>query len=218
MAERKSVEHLVEQLQDLEPHTVQRLSVALNVSAGTVRNLRNKATKQGWRIIWTSEGYMLIPTQKVLKDKMLIVKTLNWVALITSMQEAWERKAVEARELKQLIDPTLLATVYKEPIKEHVPYLPGKFLEMKNHLSVIHRDLLKAMPYHDEFLKTRYWSVVRAEVSHRETGTCQLCDQAEGTDCHHTTYDHHGWEDEHLDELMWVCRPCHEILEAQKNG
>ncbi len=74
---------------------------------------------------------------------------------------------------------------------------------------------MKAMPY-EEFLATTYWKTVRDYMAHRWRGLCQACLVNRSTEVHHKTYEHRGEEHLHLDDLMPVCRKCHEELEARE--
>ncbi len=79
---------------------------------------------------------------------------------------------------------------------------------------------LRAMPY-EMFLSSPYWQYVRKIVFfnkfHGRDPHCTTCGaKGEVLDIHHLTYEHHGDEHNHLEDLMVVCRPCHESLEEQK--
>lgn len=68
---------------------------------------------------------------------------------------------------------------------------------------------LLAMPY-QEFLKTEYWSVIRAVAVSRAHGKCQLCFKRGLLHTHHKTYEHRGREYAHMDDLICLCRECHQ--------
>jgi len=65
------------------------------------------------------------------------------------------------------------------------------------------------MPYY-EFLGSQYWSLIRAVVVSRCHGKCQLCSRPGPFHVHHKTYEHHGYEHAHLEDLICLCRSCHE--------
>jgi len=67
---------------------------------------------------------------------------------------------------------------------------------------------LCALPY-PEFLKSEYWSLIRTVMVGRSKGECQLCRHLGPLHVHHKTYDHHGFEHAHLDDLICLCRLCH---------
>lgn len=60
------------------------------------------------------------------------------------------------------------------------------------------------------FLKTDYWKAVRVKVFLRDNKTCQKCGSKKKLEAHHLTYKHHGNEMKHLDDLITLCRDCHE--------
>lgn len=60
-----------------------------------------------------------------------------------------------------------------------------------------------------EFLKTPYWRTVR-HAAYRAFGRrCIECGRGGRVDVHHLTYEHHGDELRHLDDLTVLCRVCH---------
>lgn len=64
------------------------------------------------------------------------------------------------------------------------------------------------MPYRD-FLETPYWKGTALFVKRREGWKCSVCGSTGNLDVHHKTYDHHGNEIYHLDELTTLCKECH---------
>lgn len=66
---------------------------------------------------------------------------------------------------------------------------------------------LVEMPYH-QFLKTHYWAVVSGVVKAR-ANVCEQCGEVFGLQVHHKTYEHHGEEHSHMDDLQCLCRLCH---------
>jgi 5-methylcytosine-specific restriction endonuclease McrA len=60
------------------------------------------------------------------------------------------------------------------------------------------------------FLKTDYWKSVRAMVFLRDSKTCQKCGSKKKLEAHHLTYKHHRNEIKHLEDLITLCRDCHE--------
>jgi len=67
--------------------------------------------------------------------------------------------------------------------------------------------LYRAMPY-KEFLKTDYWAIVRDDLI-ATVGKCQLCSARNGLRCHHNSYEHHGSEQLHPEDLTVLCDRCH---------
>lgn len=71
--------------------------------------------------------------------------------------------------------------------------------------------VIKKMPYR-EFLKTVYWKTI-AENQKRYAGKkCALCGSDKFLNLHHTTYQNHGNEIFHLEDLITVCRDCHKAI------
>ncbi len=66
---KSSVPLFVEVVSDFKPHTVASIAKDLGVSAGTVRALKKQTQAEGFKIIWTAEGYLLLPAVQMLTDK-----------------------------------------------------------------------------------------------------------------------------------------------------
>ncbi len=60
------------------------------------------------------------------------------------------------------------------------------------------------------FLKTDYWKSVRIKVFLRDNKTCQKCGSKKKLEAHHLTYKHHRNEMKYLEDLITLCRDCHE--------
>lgn len=67
---------------------------------------------------------------------------------------------------------------------------------------------LRDMPYR-EFLQTEYWKNVRIAVLKKQRFRCGVCSEKNSLQVHHKTYASHGWEDEHLGDLIALCKECH---------
>lgn len=72
----------------------------------------------------------------------------------------------------------------------------------------LHAEELRSMPY-QEFLQTEYWGIVRLLVFERHEYCCALCGAEGALHAHHRTYEHHGMEHEHLEDLTALCADCH---------
>ena len=72
---------------------------------------------------------------------------------------------------------------------------------------------IKAMPY-NRFLRTAYWKIVSNHVMEEANYRCSQCRAKTALQVHHLTYEHHGREHVHLEDLAALCKPCH----ASKNG
>ena len=80
-------------------------------------------------------------------------------------------------------------------------YLTRKFEEPMGRI-------LKSYDYGNSFLKTLYWRIVRDYLLSIRDPVC-ACGSKHLLDLHHKTYDHHGWEHLHLDDLIFQCMGCH---------
>ncbi len=69
-------------------------------------------------------------------------------------------------------------------------------------------DYLNSLSY-SEFLKSVYWKTVRNYVREKRGYICELCASTERLEVHHKTYEHHGQEHNHLDDLILLCSVCH---------
>jgi len=68
---------------------------------------------------------------------------------------------------------------------------------------------LAAMPYND-FLKTRYWEIIRKRKLKDVHYQCELCLRKDHLHVHHKTYDNHGKEIDHYKtDLIVLCKGCH---------
>lgn len=69
---------------------------------------------------------------------------------------------------------------------------------------------LRTMPYAD-FLKTRYWDELRSLVIARRGPRCAGCGgDFDKLQLHHKSYEHRGFEIDHLEDVQLLCDPCHE--------
>lgn len=66
------------------------------------------------------------------------------------------------------------------------------------------------MPY-PRFLDSAYWKIVK-RIMRRRFRECQICGCKQGLEVHHKSYKHHGLELQYLDDLMVVCRGCHQNI------
>ena len=73
---------------------------------------------------------------------------------------------------------------------------------------------IQKMPYAD-FLRTTYWRGTAFSVKRRAKYACEICGSKEDLAAHHKTYEHHGDEIHHLDDIQCLCRSCHEKVHAK---
>jgi hypothetical protein len=64
-----------------------------------------------------------------------------------------------------------------------------------------------------QYLCSREWALKRKAVKERAGGICERCKRAPLRDTHHLSYRNLG--NEPLEDLMGVCRPCHEFLSGK---
>lgn len=69
---------------------------------------------------------------------------------------------------------------------------------------------LRSLPYRD-YLETAHWQRTRRLAFERYGDRCVLCGHT-GTDVHHRTYERLGCEQ--LDDLIVLCRTCHDLHHA----
>lgn len=65
---------------------------------------------------------------------------------------------------------------------------------------------------YQEFLETDYWKNVRETKISMSGYKCQLCGSKSNLNVHHNSYEHHGQEHKHLEDLVVLCRECHEVF------
>lgn len=68
---------------------------------------------------------------------------------------------------------------------------------------------------YNAYLKTDYWKRVSEAVKKRAEYRCQLCNSQHDLCAHHRTYDHRGNELNYLNDLVCLCRRCHEIFHGR---
>lgn len=68
--------------------------------------------------------------------------------------------------------------------------------------------------YH-QYMASREWALKREAVKERANNTCERCHDAPIQSTHHLTYERLGHEDVDQD-LLGICRPCHEFLSARR--
>lgn len=87
---------------------------------------------------------------------------------------------------------------------------------IKNYISKSDREIdyervkqhIRQMRYSD-FLQTVYWKGVALFVKERDGKACSICGSEIKLVAHHTSYENHGDEIHHLDDIQCICRNCH---------
>ncbi len=111
--------------------------------------------------------------------------------------------------------------VYLDPEKRWAKGMKinQKIQHLKNHLFNCYQDVISEsiiqMSYYD-FLKTPYWNAVSLKVKLNAGFKCQMCGSDENLSVHHRTYEHHGNELQHMEDLICVCQDCHQIFHDNK--
>lgn len=65
-----------------------------------------------------------------------------------------------------------------------------------------------------DYLDSDEWKKLRTRVRRRARGWCERCKVGPRADVHHLTYERLG--NERLDDLVAVCRECHEHLHGRR--
>lgn len=77
-------------------------------------------------------------------------------------------------------------------------------------------ETLKAMRYAD-FLQTDYWKMVSEQVKKRANYKCQVCGRSNVVlNAHHNTYEHRGEEYLYMEDLVCLCKDCHNLFTNRK--
>lgn len=69
---------------------------------------------------------------------------------------------------------------------------------------------------YNNYLRSIYWLAVKRKVLLRDRFTCQDCGKKRLLQVHHLTYEHLGKEMAHLEDLVTLCKPCHEARHGIK--
>jgi len=72
---------------------------------------------------------------------------------------------------------------------------------------------LRALPYLD-YLKTQEWCARRAVKLKIAEYRCQLCNESEGLQVHHRTYERLGCEK--MGDLLVLCKACHQLFHERR--
>jgi len=71
-----------------------------------------------------------------------------------------------------------------------------------------HVEWRRSLPY-KEYLHTHYWYLV-SKVKKSLEPVCQICREEKRLNVHHKTYENKGNELLHLNDLIVLCKKCHE--------
>jgi len=73
---------------------------------------------------------------------------------------------------------------------------------------------IRALPY-NRFLSTAYWFAVSDRAKIKAGFRCQVCNRKGRIDAHHRSYQNHGSEHEHLEDITVLCRGCHALFHGK---
>lgn len=79
---------------------------------------------------------------------------------------------------------------------------------------ILKDDKLTPQEKHDKYMKTQEWKDIRLQILERDGWRCRCCgrtndDPKAQLTIHHSTYDNLFNEEEHLDDLITLCKYCH---------
>ena len=74
---------------------------------------------------------------------------------------------------------------------------------------------IRAMLYED-FLTTKYWKAISSRRKYMDNLICTECGSPDNLCVHHISYDHHGDERNHFEDLITLCEKCHEKKHKNK--
>lgn len=78
------------------------------------------------------------------------------------------------------------------------------------------KDYIRSMKYQD-FLHTIYWVSIAKKVKNRD-GVCAMCGTSLNLQAHHLNYENHGDEIHHLEDIVTLCKDCHEKIHIDGRG
>lgn len=93
--------------------------------------------------------------------------------------------------------------------------IEGKIVRIRNLSQLYNKkeiiSYIRKMPYR-EFLKTPYWKAIANFQKYESDYCCVICGSKDILNVHHKTYQNHGEEALHLEDLITVCRKCHKEI------
>jgi len=95
------------------------------------------------------------------------------------------------------------------------PYTPPHIRERRANRNAAVRRL--GHQDYDAYLKSAQWQAVKRRYRRERPWLCNLCGAEDGLHLHHTTYERVGQE--HVDDLMPLCEPCHsQVHDLERRG
>lgn len=123
--------------------------------------------------------------------------------------EEHEKKLADAqiqREEEEALRPLRIKQIISGEIESRIT---TRYWTLFNYMTPNRSSRLRSLPY-EKFLKSSYWDIVRRYKLYRSKFRCSLCNCKGVLHVHHKTYENHGAEHLHLDDLITLCKICHE--------
>lgn len=128
-------------------------------------------------------------------------------------EEILEKERQESYPKEKALRTQQYIKLYLDPDKSWVKSI--KTYSKLQHLKIcdVYWDDIKSyiqeMEYCD-FLKTPYWKAISEKVRYKSGYKCQICNGDYKLNIHHRTYENHGDEIHHMEDLICLCKDCHE--------
>lgn len=116
------------------------------------------------------------------KENKCLENTFFYIEKFLNPRHKWPEYYPVVLKLKELINPN----INKKAVK----------------------DYLVSLSYPD-FLQTLYWRAISSYKIKQSFLRCEKCKGYGKLEVHHKTYKHHGEELDYLEDLMVLCRDCH---------
>ena len=135
----------------------------------------------------------------------------SWVMerLEARVNERQEREAAE--KAVRLVDSEKEKIANTAWLSGHAD-VPLRYWDHQHKLYNYDASAIASLRY-SEFLKSRYWKIVRSKTLKRHGYRCEICNALGKSDIplnvHHKTYDHHGQEHLYDEDLTVLCKRCH---------
>lgn len=128
--------------------------------------------------------------------------------------EAWKRRLEEKAEKEKRETEAFIAYVTPGQIWNDKVVPPNKYYStLKEKSFFINKDyianVIKSNMSYKEFLTTPYWKAVAQKKKQQAGYRCELCNSKTYLNVHHRTYENHGYEMDHLQDLIVLCNDCH---------
>ena len=111
---------------------------------------------------------------------------------------------------RQFIKEYLLTPYHKADVRPEFQIIKLREYALKYKSEDVIR-YIKRMPY-KKFLATPYWKIISAFQKYYFDYKCVMCGSKLSLNVHHTTYENHGEEAFHLEDLLTVCNNCHKMI------